>query len=92
MKLTGREKYELFGEGVITVILLLLLNLSVFILIDSALKSNPALSNAVFMVKNSITIGGVQIWSYQKIFILIMFLADAGVLYWRLERRNCICL
>ncbi|MGY3769188.1 sensor histidine kinase [Pediococcus pentosaceus] len=87
MKLTGREKYELFGEGVITVILLLLLNLSVFILIDSALKSNPALSNAVFMVKNSITIGGVQIWSYQKIFILIMFLADAGVLYWRLERR-----
>ncbi|MDQ7252466.1 sensor histidine kinase [Pediococcus pentosaceus] len=87
MKLTGREKYELFGEGVITVILLLLLNLSVFILIDSALKSNPALSNAVFMVKNSITIGGVQIWSYQKIFILIMFLTDAGVLYWRLERR-----
>ncbi|KAF0423056.1 sensor histidine kinase [Pediococcus pentosaceus] len=87
MKLTGREKYELFGEGIITVILLLLLNLSVFILIDSALKSNPALSNAVFMVKNSITIGGVQIWSYQKIFILIMFLADAGVLYWRLERR-----
>lgn len=87
MKLTGREKYELFGEGVITVILLLLLNLSVFILIDSALKSNPALSNAVFMVKNSITIGGVQIWSYQKVFILIMFLADAGVLYWRLERR-----
>ncbi|AHA05752.1 sensor histidine kinase [Pediococcus pentosaceus] len=87
MKLTGREKYELFGEGVITVILLLLLNLSVFILIDSALKSNPALSNAVFMVKNSITIGGVQIWSYQKIFILIMFLADAEVLYWRLERR-----
>lgn len=87
MKLTGREKYELFGEGVITVILLLLLNLSVFILIDSALKSNPALSNAVFMVKNSITIGGVQIWSYQKIFILIMFLADVGVLYWRLERR-----
>lgn len=87
MKLTGREKYELFGEGVITVILLLLLNLSVFILIDSALKSNPALSNAVFMVKNSITIGGVQFWSYQKIFILIMFLADAGVLYWRLERR-----
>ncbi|WP_444964939.1 sensor histidine kinase [Pediococcus pentosaceus] len=87
MKLTGREKYELFGEGVITVILLLLLNLSIFILIDSALKSNPALSNAVFMVKNSITIGGVQIWSYQKIFILIMFLADAGVLYWRLERR-----
>ena len=87
MKLTGREKYELFGEGIITVILLLLLNLSVFILIDSALKSNPALSNAVFMVKNSITIGGVQIWSYQKIFILIMFLADVGVLYWRLERR-----
>lgn len=87
MKLTGREKYELFGEGVITVILLLLLNLSIFILIDSALKSNPALSNAVFMVKNSITIGGVQIWSYQKIFILIMFLVDAGVLYWRLERR-----
>jgi signal transduction histidine kinase len=87
MKLTGREKYELFGEGVITVILLLLLNLSIFILIDSALKSNPALSNAVFMVKNSITIGGVQIWSYQRIFVVLMLLVDAAVLYWRLERR-----
>lgn len=87
MKLTGREKYELFGEGIITIILLLLLNLSIFILIDSALKSNPALSNAVFLVKNSIHIGGIQIWSYQNIFILIMFLVDAVVLYWRLERR-----
>lgn len=87
MKLTGREKYELFGEGIITIILLLLLNLSVFILIDGALKTNPALSNAIFLVKNSIRIGGIQIWSYQNIFIAIMFLADLGVLYWRLERR-----
>ncbi|MEE6726377.1 HAMP domain-containing sensor histidine kinase [Pediococcus acidilactici] len=87
MKLTGREKYELFGEGIITIILLLLLNLSVFILIDGALKTNPALSNAIFLVKNSISIGGIQIWSYQNIFIAVMFLADLGVLYWRLERR-----
>jgi signal transduction histidine kinase len=87
MKLTGREKSELFGEGVITVILLLLLNLSIFILLDSALKSNPMLSNAVYMMKRSIVFGGVQIWSYQKIFIFIMFLADVGVVYWRLERR-----
>ncbi|MEE6657707.1 HAMP domain-containing sensor histidine kinase [Pediococcus acidilactici] len=87
MKLTGREKYELFGEGIITIILLLLLNLSVFILIDGALKTNPALSNAIFLVKNSISIGGIQIWSYQNIFIAVIFLADLGVLYWRLERR-----
>ena len=87
MKLTIREKYELFGEAIITAVLLLLLNMSIFILIDGALKSNPALSNAVFLIKDSITIGGIKLWSYQNVFITIMLLADAIIIYWRIKRR-----
>lgn len=87
MKLTGREKSELIGEGVITVILLLLLNLSIFVILDSALKNNPGLSSAVFMAKRSIHIGTYQLWSYQNLFIVLMGIADVWVVYWRLERR-----
>lgn len=87
MKLTGREKSELIGEGVLTVILLLLLNLSVFILLNGALKSNPGLSSAVYIIKSSVHVGRFQLWSYQNVFIVLMGIIDVWVVYWRLERR-----
>ena len=37
VKLTGAEKSELFAEGIVTIILLLLLNLSIIILIHLAI-------------------------------------------------------
>ncbi|MGN1292005.1 MAG: two-component sensor histidine kinase, partial [Levilactobacillus brevis] len=47
MKLTGREKSELFFEGVVTVILLLLLNLSIVVLINSTIAHNPGLQSGI---------------------------------------------
>ncbi|MFT8388807.1 MAG: two-component sensor histidine kinase, partial [Lentilactobacillus hilgardii] len=43
MKLTGREKTELFLECIVTVILLLMLNLSIIILINQSIHTNPGL-------------------------------------------------
>ncbi len=89
MKLTGREKSELFFEGVVTVILLLLLNLSIVVLINSTIAHNPGLQSGIFQIKRSITIGpnNYQLWSYENIFIGLMLIADGFVLYWRLIRR-----
>ena len=41
MKLTGREKSSLILEGVVTVILLLLLNMAIIVIIQDAIQSNP---------------------------------------------------
>lgn len=89
MKLTGREKSELFFEGVVTVILLLLLNLSIVVLINSTIAHNPGLQSGIFQIKRSIKIGpnNYQLWSYENIFIGLMLVADGFVLYWRLIRR-----
>ena len=43
-KLTTREKSELFGEGVATVILLLLLNMSIFVIANHEIARNPGLA------------------------------------------------
>lgn len=48
MKLTAREKSELFGEGIVTIILLLLLNLSIYVLLDQWVESNQELANGIF--------------------------------------------
>lgn len=52
--LTAKEKSELFAEGIITVILLLLLNLSIMVLLQQAIVNNPQLSGGVWMIKNAI--------------------------------------
>ena len=86
--LTTKEKSELFGEGVITVILLLLLNLSIIILINLAVLNDPRLENGIFFLKKTITVAnGVQVWSWQRLFISFMLVSDAIVVYWRLIRR-----
>ena len=87
--LTGKEKSELFAEGVITVILLLLLNLSIMVLLQQAIITNPQLRGGVWMIKNAITIGPNEwhIWSWQNWFVVLMAIADILVVYWRLIRR-----
>ena len=86
--LTTKEKSELFGEGVITVILLLLLNLSIIILINLAVLNDPRLENGIFFLKKTITFAnGVHLWSWQRLFISFMLVGDDIVVYWRLIRR-----
>lgn len=86
--LTTKEKSELFGEGVITVILLLLLNLSIIILINLAVLNDPRLENGIFFLKKTITFAnGMHLWSWQRFFISFMLVGDVIVVYWRLIRR-----
>lgn len=89
MKLTAREKSELLGEGIVTVILLLLLNLSILVFATEIIRSNPGLESGIFKIKESITIGpnNYRVWSYQNFFIFFMAIVDVWVVYWRLMRR-----
>ena len=88
VKLTGAEKSELFAEGIVTIILLLLLNLSIIILIHLAILQDESLVNGIYFLKKSMTFVGVRhVWSWQNIFIIIMAVGDLAVLYWRLIRR-----
>lgn len=89
MKLTGREKSSLIFEGVITVILLILLNMAILTIIQDVIQSNSGVNNGIFMIKQSLRIGPMQaqIWSYQRILIVFLILIDVWVVWWRLRRR-----
>ncbi|KRL07163.1 MAG: ATP-binding protein [Liquorilactobacillus hordei] len=89
MKLTAREKSELFGEGIVTIILLLLLNLSIYVLLDQLIESNPGLANGIFQIKMSLAFGPnhIQFWSWGWVFLTAMLIIDVFIIYWRLLRR-----
>ena len=89
MKLTGREKRSLIFEGVVTVVLLILLNMAILTIIQDVIQSNPGVNNGIFMIKQSLRIGPMQaqIWSYQRILIIFLLLIDVWVVWWRLRRR-----
>lgn len=88
IKLTAREKSELIAEAVVTIILLLLLNLSLLILIDLAIITNQGLEDSIYFIKSTVTFGNDwHLWSWQGIFIVLLILADLLILYWRLIRR-----
>ena len=88
VKLTAAEKSELFPEGVVTVIIMLLLNMSVIILYHLAVLQDKSLVNGIYFLKKTMTIGpGYHIWSWERIGIILMGIADVIVLYWRLIRR-----
>lgn len=89
MKLTGREKSSLILEGVVTVVLLVLLNMAIIMIIQDVVQGNPGVTNGIFMIKQSLRLGPfqTQIWSYQRIIIALFVVIDAWVVWWRLRRR-----
>ncbi|KRN89370.1 sensor histidine kinase [Ligilactobacillus ceti] len=88
-KLTAREKSELFGEGIVTIILLLLLNIATFVVLDQLIASNPELENGIFQIKMSLSFGpnNIRIWSWGWLFGVILLIGDGAFIYWRLIRR-----
>lgn len=85
VQLTPKEKSELFVEGVVTVVLLLLLNLSITILINSAIINHTNLSE---LLKNAILFRyNFDSLPIQVFLISFMIVLDIIVLYWRLLRR-----
>ena len=89
IKLTGREKSELWVEGVVTVILLLLLNFAVVVMINQMIAASREWQSAIWTIKTTITFGpnSQHLWSWQYLFVGVMAIADAIVVYWRLIRR-----
>lgn len=89
LKLTGREKSSLFFEGLLTIILLGLINIALITIIQTMIQSNPGVQSGIFIIKQSLVIGPfhAQIWSYQRIVMVLLVLIDIGVLWWRLLRR-----
>lgn len=89
MKLTGREKSSLIFEGIVTVVLLILLNLAIITIAQDIVESNPGITSGIFMIKQSLRIGPMQaqIWSYQRIIIAFLIVIDIWVVWWRLRRR-----
>ncbi|KRN16008.1 ATPase histidine kinase DNA gyrase B HSP90 domain protein [Secundilactobacillus similis DSM 23365 = JCM 2765] len=76
-------------EGIVTVVILLLLNLSVIVILNEMIQTNPGLQDGIFIIKRSVFIGPAhyQLWSWENIFIALMIVFDVGVVYWRLIRR-----
>ncbi|MCH3905082.1 MAG: HAMP domain-containing histidine kinase [Lactobacillus sp.] len=88
IKLTAREKSELIAEGFVTVVLLLLLDLSLIMLIELAILNNQSLEESIYFIKSTMTIGkSMHLWSWQGIFIGFLAIIDVIVLAWRLVRR-----
>ena len=63
--------------------------MSVFILLDQWVDSNPGLRNGIFQIKMSLSFGpnNIKIWSWGWIAGIIMGVIDIVVLQWRLMRR-----
>lgn len=50
--LTSKEISELLAEGIVTIILLLLVNVAVLVVLASIIKNSPSLVNAIWDSKN----------------------------------------
>lgn len=89
INLTSKEISELLAEGIITIILLLLLNVSILVVISSVINSSPSLTNAIWDSKNIFAerLNTDLSWNGRNFIIPFFFLLDIGVLYWRLIRR-----
>lgn len=88
VKLTGREKSELIIEGIVTVVLLILLNFAVLVLITQVLNSSPRVQDGIWLLKIGLNQNNtLQLWSWQWLFVFLMVIVDVIVVWWRLIRR-----
>lgn len=89
LKITAAEKSELLIEGIVTLIILLLINLGIVVLLNDIIHNNPRLVTGIWIIKQGITFGpyNYHLWSWQNIFVLIMLFFDGIIIYWRLIRR-----
>lgn len=87
--LTSKEISELLAEGIVTIILLLLLNVSIMVLVGQILDYNKILEGIVFETKKTFAteLNSDLFWSWSKFIVPIFLVIDTGVLYWRLIRR-----
>ena len=87
IKLTSKEKSELIIEGLVTIILLILLNLALYILIDQIINTSLPIDQFMWHIQYNVFYDPRPPMFWQKPLIVLMVIADVVVLYWRLIRR-----
>lgn len=89
IELTSKEKSELFIEGIVTVILLILLNLASYMLIVQIAQSSLSIQNLITNIMPSIydTFYNPNFLAWKKPIFFLLGIIDIAILYWRLIRR-----
>ena len=87
--LTSKEISELFAETIVTIILLLIVNVTMLVLFSSIISNTPALNEAIFESRNSFVrnLNSDIFLNGKNLLIPILLILDAIFLYWRLIRR-----
>lgn len=87
--LTSREISELFAEAIVTIILLLLINVSILVLFSSIINNSPSLNDAIFESRNIFVknFNSTIFLSGKNILLPLFLLLDAFILSWRIIRR-----
>lgn len=79
----------MFAEGIVTIILLLLLNVAVLVVLSSVINSSPSLTDAIWDSKNIFAsrLDSDIFWNGRNFILPLFLILDVAVLYWRLIRR-----
>ena len=87
--LTSKEVSELIAEGIVTVILLLLLNVAIMVLFTQMLSNSPDLSDAIYRSKDifASNFGSDIFWRGRNFVISLFIIIDILIVFWRLIRR-----
>lgn len=87
--LTSKEVSELIAEGIVTVILLLLLNVAIMVLFTQMLQNSPDLTDAIYRSKDIFAnnFDSDIFWSGRNFVIPFFIIVDGLVVFWRLIRR-----
>lgn len=87
--LTSKEISELFVEAIITIILLVIVNITILIVLSSIISNTPALNEAVFESRTSFVRNfNTDIFlNGKKLLFPVLLILDGIFLYWRLIRR-----
>lgn len=89
VRLTSKEKSELLIEGLVTVILLILLNLAMYMILVQIIQSSVSIENFMHSLIPSFydTFYSPEAMMWKKPIFGLMAIIDIGILYWRLIRR-----
>lgn len=89
IKLTSKETSELIIEGIVTIVLLILLNIAILSLAQLLIKDTTTTKNLIFDIKEVLvkTFSNEKFYSLGNLTLGFMILFDLIILYWRLIRR-----
>lgn len=87
--LTSKEISELIAEGIVTIIILFLLNVAIMVVLTQMIENSPNLSDAIYNSRNIFAQNfNTDIFLSARNFLFpFFFVVDALIVFWRLIRR-----